>query len=772
VSKFHSTYRQVYLFLVTVILCGPGCVAAQIPDVAGAPQWDVQIPAAAEPISITSASTKIECAWTQPITRPALPKNQTWVHNNRTRRQHVLADHVGELTADTFTTPTMELLREVWVDKDRDAVAIRLRLTNRGSEEVQLDALVPFRCKDQASLNLQDTQADDWGVLVQQRLKNGQPTSMRPHKAEEVECDPFCLIRPDNKVNALTLLAGYISQLGHCARIMLNFEANDGGALLKSMTAECEFDGCLLPPGGQRTSQWACLQIGPDASDLMTDFADRQARYHGIKPPTRSAPSVWCSWYYYGPGFTEKDYLEDLAYLQKDHVPFDVFLIDDCWEMAYGDWLANDAWPSGMKAIADRIREVGYVPGLWTCPYLLGRDSQIVKEHPEWRLKFEDSTFHTFPRDKSNFVLDPTYPGACDFLEKLYRRLTHDCGFTYHKMDFMRAVFLDKRVNFYNPNVTRLEAYRLGLEAIRRGCGPDAYISVCGGHFGGSIGIADSQRSGSDVGTQWKDNALVRFKQNILRTWMGRLWHTDADAMMVRRRESVPEDIPFGKFRLGRFNDDEARTVALNQYFTGGLVCLTEKFQEMSADRKSLYHHVIPSIGAGAIALDPIEPICPSRLLTRVTPNCDTLTPWVTLTVVNWTDEPKSFSVELASKVLETVPGNRVLVSEFFSQKILGVYRAGLTVELGELAPHGGRLLRITAWDGENPVLAGTDLHFSGGGAEIVQWQTAKGSVSGVISTAWNTPVRVTVAFPAEGGFVERSTVVEPGQNSFQIARP
>jgi alpha-galactosidase len=101
----------------------------------------------------------------------------------------------------------------------------------------------------------------------------------------------------------------------------------------------------------------------------------------------------------------------------------------------------------------------------------------------------------------------------------------------------MRAVFLEGDYQFFNPHINRLEAYRMGLEAIRRGVGDDAYISVCGGHFGGSIGIADSQRSGSDVVSFWDPNEIPKYRQNMLRTWMNRLWHVDPDAMMVRRNE-------------------------------------------------------------------------------------------------------------------------------------------------------------------------------------------------------------------------------------------
>jgi len=140
--------------------------------------------------------------------------------------------------------------------------------------------------------------------------------------------------------------------------------------------------------------------------------------------------------------------------------------------------------------------------------------------------------------------------------------------------------------------------------------------------------------------------------------------------------------------------------------------------------------------------------------------------------VVNWTNEPRSFKVELEPKVLATVPGERVLVFEFVSQQILGLFGAGSMVDLGLLEPHSSRVLRITTWDGQAPVLAGTDLHFSGGGVDIGRWQAAGDSVMGSIDTPWITPLRVTVAFPVGSGFVEQSVVSEPGQEHFRIARP
>ncbi len=65
-------------------------------------------------------------------------------------------------------------------------------------------------------------------------------------------------------------------------------------------------------------------------------------------------------------------------------------------------------------------------------------------------------------------------------------------------------------------------------------------------------------------------------------------------------------------------------------------------------------------------------------------------------------------------------------------------------------------------------MLAGTDLHFSGGGVEMTSWKILNQRVEGQIDTQWKYPVKVTVAFPAENkaGFTPRSVVIEPGQRN------
>ena len=159
----------------------------------------------------------------------------------------------------------------------------------------------------------------------------------------------------------------------------------------------------------------------------------------------------------------------------------------------------------------------------------------------------------------------------------------------------------------------------------------------------------------------------------------------------------------------------------------------------------------------------------PSTLITRVQPLCDGLEPWVTVAVVNWADETRRGEVLLAGKVTDTMDCSEFVVFEFFSQQVLGVFARGEKIDLGTLAPHQSALVRIVPWDRRRPVLAGTDLHFSGGGAEITDWRIEKNAVRGCLETAWNYPVRVTAVFPSGNKYKVCTTVVHPGQRNFSI---
>ncbi len=756
----------------------------------------VSIPASTEALRIDADGVLLQSAFAPPVCRPAAPEAGVWAHRVRQVRDMALAGRAGTVTEDTFAAGGWVLTRQVWLEEGGQSLALRQRLANHQHEEIWLDALLPLSALGAQGLLLDGRPAGKWEVVAQARFKNGVPTALRPGtwdsdyaqavsltgeqgdvpvgsdgQRTSFEMDPYGVLRPLGADGQRCLLVGLLSQTGHLARIVVRTDAQRSE--LESLVAECEFDGCRVPRGGERTSQWVYVAVSRDPHALVSDMVDRVGAYHHVSPPAERPPSVLCSWYYYGPDFTEADFREDLDYLERDRLPFDVFLIDECWDMRWGDWAGNADWPSGMRAAAERIRSLGYRPGIWTCPFLAKPNSQLAVCHPEWLLRLRDGSLLVFPMDGPNFVLDPTYPGVCDHLEALFRRLTEDWGFAYHKLDFLRAVFVNRQTAFYDHSATRLEAYRRGLEAVRRGIGPEAYLSVCGGHYGGSLGLADSQRSGSDVTAMWNDPpALPKLKQNIHRTWMSRLWHVDPDAMMVRRRDRPISATPHGRLSLGMWTDDEARTMAVNQYVGGGMVCLTEKFLELDADRKALYRHVIPSVNAPSVPLDYFQPICPSVLRTWVQPVAPGLAPWITVTVCNWDDSPRERDLALSEDALAGLPGERFVVWEFWEQRLLGVYGRGDRVRLGTLPPHGTAVVKVLPWDGRAPAFLATDLHMSMGGVEISACTVEGDAVRGRVCTRWRYPVRVTAMFPEVNGVTLGAVTLAVGEEEFRVARP
>lgn len=727
-------------------------------------------------MTIQNEMVKMQSQWVSPSIQPAISSDD-WKYISRIVAYDVLSGIPGHRTTDVFTNRDIEIERQVWVSVDRKVVALRQKITNIRKKPFSLNTMEPLVCRGSELFKLKENPvAENWYVHAQKRLKNGFPETVIPKGDVSITADPFLAIPVVSDPNGPVLLVGYLDWTKHLANMEISFENKGGKTEFKGLSANCDFNGVSVHSNDSRTTQWIYISTGPDFVTTVDDYADRVAKYHSIQEPPKNAPSVFCSWYWYGLHYTEEYFLRDLQDLKnlKNRKPFDVFLIDESWGLhLWGDFTHSNSFPGGMKHVADKIKELGYIPGIWTPPYLVSPKSELVKKHPEWVLKTSKGDHYTFRmNDEEHLVIDPTYPGVLDHLEESFRKLSEDWGFEYFKFDFMRAVFMEGDYAFFDAQKNRLEAYRMGLEAIRRGVGDDAYISVCGGHYGGSLGLADTQRSGSDVVSHWNENEIQKYRQNILRTWMGRLWHVDPDAMMVRRNEkSEFPDGPYAPLSLGLFSDNEVQVNALNQYIGGGLVVFAENYASLDEDRLELYKHIIPSINSPSSPIDWYVPDIPSMVVTHVSPVCQNLENWNTVAIFNWTEEAESITIDLNNLVLKSLPGEQFVLFEFFSQEVKGIFKKDELVHMGTLDPRSGLLLKVIPWDGQKPVLAGTDLHFSMGGMEIKEWKFDIGSVEGVVETDWLYPVRITSVFPALNidGFISKQVVLQPNQKRFWL---
>ncbi len=78
--------------------------------------------------------------------------------------------------------------------------------------------------------------------------------------------------------------------------------------------------------------------------------------------------------------FEEIDYAAELG--------VDIFVLDDGWENAMGEWFPNkQRFPEGLAPIKKRLDKYGIKMGLWYSPMGIDSTTQRYKEHPEWVIK-------------------------------------------------------------------------------------------------------------------------------------------------------------------------------------------------------------------------------------------------------------------------------------------------------------------------------------------------------------------------------------------------
>ncbi len=256
------------------------------------------------------------------------------------------------------------------------------------------------------------------------------------------------------------------------------------------------------------------------------------------------APRVWCSWYsLYG---WVNEHLILGALKDFGDMPFDVFQIDDGWQLAHGDWEANKKFPSGMKAIAGKISATGRTPGIWLSPFMVSPHSQVVKDHPDWLLRDEkgDLVQGGITWSGNEYGLDISHPEVLEWVTRLIHKV-RDWGYSYLKLDFLYiGALIGKRYN----DLPREVIYRNAMQVIREAAG-EAYILACGAPVIPSLGLCDGLRVGPDVAPFWLNRALSVWlnnpndtsTQNSVRTSFHRLWlsplvNVDPDVIFFRSK--------------------------------------------------------------------------------------------------------------------------------------------------------------------------------------------------------------------------------------------
>jgi alpha-galactosidase len=233
--------------------------------------------------------------------------------------------------------------------------------------------------------------------------------------------------------------------------------------------------------------------------------------------------------------------------------------------------------------------------------------------------------------------------------------------------------------------MTRAQAYRRGLEAIREALG-ERFILGCGNPMGASIGLIDGARISPDVAPFWHPPGVARdavpdqmsapaafnaIRNSITRWWMhGRLWQNDPDCLLARDSETV-------------LSPEEVQTLATVIALSGGMVLDSDNLSRLSDERWEWLSVLVPPYGKAARPIDLFASETPRVLELNVRSHS-------MLALFNWDEK--------ATNIDAPLPKEAVQVFDAWSQRDLGVHTR--TIQL-EVPPHGCRLLAVRPIDRE-----------------------------------------------------------------------
>jgi alpha-galactosidase len=461
-----------------------------------------------------------------------------------------------------------------------------------------------------------------------------------------------------------------------------------------------DLDGIELPVGASRVvAQWLLVTDCSGNPSAATTVLERLADAVGGAAGARIGRPVntgWCSWYHYFQHVTAADIGKNLSCLPTatEPVALDYFMVDDGHQSEIGDWRHRSPnFADGMRVVAEQILQHSMRPGIWLAPFLAAKRSHLARNHPNWLLSPGKVPTVALVNPawgaQRIFALDTTHPEVLEWLETLAREIVWEWGFDVLKLDFLFAGALPGKR--FRQDVTRAEALRLGLDAIRRGAGPDAVLIGCGCPLGPAIGAVDVMRIGADVEPRWttfrartaqRDLHGISTRhalRNILtRSFMdGRFWTNDPDCLTLRSVET-------------ELTDDERFTIATLMGLSNGLLIVSDDLTTWTDVQRDLLEWAMTLRGGQIFIPDLGSADLPQQVWSRFDDH-------VLVAQCNLSASPRRFAVDVGRYWEGTADASGVEPWEAVADARSGarLSAAGGIVDLGYIAPHGTRVIRI-----------------------------------------------------------------------------
>lgn len=429
------------------------------------------------------------------------------------------------------------------------------------------------------------------------------------------------------------------------------------------------------------------------------------------KKPLWTKPVMgWCSWMAHLQDVTEQHMADASAFFSK-HLKaygYDTVQMDDGYqrvpqmdssgykttEPVADLWTkANSKFPSGLQALAQKIKNDGMTPGIWVGLYLPlspsvpryvnGPDGQPLRG--PW----------------VNYAVDgmddqALQAGYLDTFKTLKRQ-----GWDYIKVDTLRHVLYDNYRQtpgyFQAKNESMETAYRRVLSKIKDVWGKDVYLLACWGTIPELAGIPDGCRIGEDVGPDVasmrrtaKYIAQFHYLNNVV-------WHNDPDYMC---------------FRVGV---DQARAWASLIALTGCQTMVSDPLDTYTEEKLDVLRRVGPTAfvrpqNSASLAPDPELAVFHGSQGSE---------DWTVLGRFAFTGAAPARDVSMHEFGLDSI--TKYLAYDFWNDKFLGVVEG--SVQTTALAEGACQVIGLRPLAG-HPQVLGTDRHVLQGAVDLkdVKW--------------------------------------------------
>jgi hypothetical protein len=330
-----------------------------------------------------------------------------------------------------------------------------------------------------------------------------------------------------------------------------------------ALEAQLHYGRLRLEPGQSETLESFALGYFADARLGLETWADALAKVYNIKLPAQ--PVGYCTWYMekYA-GASDPQHLAELSEAAKKKLApfgFNFVQIDDGWQAGlkkngpkknFNEVDPKAAYAAGMKPVAEKIKGLGLMPGIWFMPFAANYEDPFFADKADLFVKTADGR----PYDTSwgGTCLDMTNPKARAYLRQMVQRISVQWGYELFKMDGMwtgtgtQQIYVNNGYKedgmgdavFHDPKMTNIEAYRTGLKTVREAAGPNVFLLGCCvsqnmRSFGGAFGLVDAFRIGPDTGSGHigSPHASRNYFLN------GRVWYNDPDCVAVRAKYPI-----------------------------------------------------------------------------------------------------------------------------------------------------------------------------------------------------------------------------------------